>query len=121
MRLLRALALFVLALVVTIAPVAHARAVAGMGVAHESHAVASHAGMSHAAHDCDDRGSGHPVQTSDACQMACCFLPAHVPTRADVIRTAVFSTVRYADWRHSCREKPPRPITACPEKPESWP
>lgn len=116
MRLLRALALFVLAFVVTIAPVAHARAVAGMGVAHESHAVASHAGMSHAAHDCDDRGSGHPVQTSDACQMACCFLPAHVPARADVIRTAVFSTVRYADVAAFLPGEAPAPDHGVPRK-----
>ena len=102
MRLLRALALFVLAFVVTIAPVAHARAVAGMGV--------------HAAHDCDDRGSGHPVQTSDACQMACCFLPAHVPARADVIRTAVFSTVRYADVATFLPGEAPAPDHGVPRK-----
>jgi len=104
MRLLRALAHFVLALVLIGVAVAPARAVALVPAgAHQlfgdmdhHHGPAVHA--EHAGHDHGAPASEHPAHKRDACQTLCCFIPSQVPPHAPVASAAAsFSAVRYVE------------------------
>jgi hypothetical protein len=114
MRLLRALAHLVLALVVLTGAVAQARA-AGCGPAPQPHA--HHAMMAGTGHDHGSPTAGHPAHGRDGCQAACCLAPAPLPERApDLTAAEFFSGVRYADAALSASGRSTAPDPGIPKR-----
>jgi hypothetical protein len=113
MRLLRALAHLVLALAILTAGVAQARIVAvpapAMSAHHGTGAPAS-AASDHAMHGAGAASDAHPVHDRDACQTACCFVPAQPAARTGDASPVAFRSVRYPAFAPALRS-----LTSAPE------
>ena len=99
MRLLRALAHFVLALALISVALAPARAggVAPVAVPEHHSEHHGHAPGVHAGHDHASPAGDHAAHKRDACQTACCFVPSQVaPVAFDASAVEFFCAVRYA-------------------------
>lgn len=96
MRLLRALACFVLALTLVAAPVAHARPIGAMPTTESHHGDPAAAAMTHhAVPDCDGPSREYPVQGASDCQAACCFMPVQLPPRLGMPTAVEFRRLPY--------------------------
>lgn len=99
MRLLRALAHVVFALAIAVGALAQAHAAAAMVVAVAPHHGQEDASLvAHADHDHGAPAKAHPVHKRDACQTACCLMPAQQPARVgDASIVGFFCAVRYVE------------------------